>query len=395
MQKPSNNWLGTKAGESSMTKSIRSLTPNLQSLLAVVFLAIVISGCGVEPHSDAPTIKFVSARIDENGVNVFSSNPIMETKIELSRPEDRSVFLEILSNEEYLQGKSKELISGDDWGGKRFKGRSNSIGIANFDIRNSDYNFSAGQTYWVRSGVLIGQRDFGILVSLIEIPIDKRSGHLFETIRSKGEAVRVAFGVSDFLPFMIEKSGKKDSEVSTANNSVKVGMFMFKVPPDWEVLSGNEEMKARREIEASVSKMLESYSVVDSDKSMLGIQEFKAVRISDGAGWFIVYNTRIPPQKNYLLTMEKEQEQKLSWGKQQGIVTRVIEHGLTKIDGSEVVKVDSEMREGARTIGIYHWLPTDPGNVDTVQIVVNPGHYDRIETTLNTVMASLKIINGR
>ena len=52
--------------------------------------------------------------------------------------------------------------------------------------------------------------------------------------------------------------------------------------------------------------------------------------------------------------MEKEQEQKLSWGKQQGIVTRVIEHGLSKIDGSEVVKVDSEMREGARTVGIYH-----------------------------------------
>ena len=362
-------------------------------MLAVVFLAIAIFGCGVEPHSDAPTIKFEGARVDETRVNVFSSNPIMETKIELSKPEDRTVFLEILTNEEYLQGKSKKLVSGDDWGGKRFKGRSNSIGIANFDTRNSDYNFSAGQTYWVRSGVLIGQRDFGILVSLIEIPIDKRSGHLFETIRPNGEAIRVAFGVSDFLPFMIEKSGKKDSEVSTVNSSVTAGIFTFKVPPDWKVLSGNEEMKAKREIEASVSKMLESYSGIASDKSMFGIQEFKAVRIPDGVGWFIAYSTRIPPQRNYLLTMEKEQEQKLSWGKQQGIVNRVIEHGLTKIDGSEVVKVDSEMREGARTIGIYHWLPTDPGNVGTVQVVVNPGHYDRIETTLNTVMASLKIIN--
>ena len=91
-------------------------------------------------------------------------------------------------------------------------------------------------------------------------------------------------------------------------------------------------------------------------------------------------------------SMEKEQEQKLSWGKQQGIVTRVIEHGLTKIDGSDVVKVDSEMREGARTIGIYHWSPKDPSNVDTVQVVINPGHYLRIAPTLNTVVASLKII---
>ncbi len=186
-----------------MIKLTRNLKFKLQPILVIFILTIAISGCGVDPHSDAPAIKFVGAKLDVNGVNAFSSNPTMETKIELSKPEDRTVFLEILTDGEYSHGKSQKLISGDDWGGKRFKGRSNSSGIATFDIRNSDYKFSTGQKYWVRSGVLIGQRDFGVLVSLIEMPIDKRSGHLFETIRPKGEAIRVVFGVSDFSPFSV------------------------------------------------------------------------------------------------------------------------------------------------------------------------------------------------
>lgn len=199
-----------------MTKSSRSLTFKFYLILAILFFTVTISGCGVEPHSDSPKIKFVGAKLDENGVNIFTSSPIMETKIELSAPEDKTVFLEILTNDEYLQGKSQELVSGDDWGGKRFKGHSNIVGIATFnfsninnsvdkllDLSNLYYEFSAGQKYWVRSGVLVGQRGFGIIVSLIEIPIDKRSGHLFETITPKGEAIRVVFGVSDFTPFSV------------------------------------------------------------------------------------------------------------------------------------------------------------------------------------------------
>jgi len=53
----------------------------------------------------------------------------METKIELSKPEDRTVFIEILTNEEYSQGKVQELISGNDCGGKRFKGAAIALGL--------------------------------------------------------------------------------------------------------------------------------------------------------------------------------------------------------------------------------------------------------------------------
>jgi hypothetical protein len=44
------------------------------------------------------------------------------------------------------------------------------------------------------------------VVSQINIPIDKRSGNLYETVSVGNQKVRVVFGVSDFFPVMVEKS---------------------------------------------------------------------------------------------------------------------------------------------------------------------------------------------
>lgn len=174
--------------------------------LVIFILTFSIYGCG-GPYSDAPKIEFLNSIPNKEGVIEVSLNPTIKTKIELSKPEDRPVFIEILTDEEYLQGKAHQLIPGDDWGGKRLTGQSDNNGIAIFQINDSDYKFRTGKKYWVRSGVFIGQGRFGVLVSLIEIPLDKRSGVLFETIRPRGsEAVRVRLGVGDFFPIKVNKS---------------------------------------------------------------------------------------------------------------------------------------------------------------------------------------------
>ena len=166
----------------------RKPTFRISAVLSIALATMAVSGCGVEPHTDAPEIRFMAAQVDDNGVNALSDS-VVETKIELSNPEDRTVFLEILTDEEYSRGKSRGLVPGDDWGGNRLTARNNGAGVATFDLRNADYALNAGQKYWLRSGVLIGQRDIGVLVSLVEMPIDKRSGHLFETISADRKSV--------------------------------------------------------------------------------------------------------------------------------------------------------------------------------------------------------------
>ncbi len=128
-----------------------------------------------------------------------------------------------------------------------------------------------------------------------------------------------------------------------------------------------------------------------SEKSLLDIQSFKAIRLPESSGWLLVYTMMIPPQSNYLKTIENEQEQKLSWGKEQGIVTRVIEHGRSKVGSADVIKVDIEMRQGARSVGIFYWSPTDQDHLGIISVIVNPGHYNSIKSGLDGVIASLQI----
>ncbi len=63
------------------------------------------------------------------------------------------------------------------------------------------------------------------------------------------------------------------------------GIFTIDVPADWEVLAGNEELQARRETEGSIKQMIDRYSTdTDSEQEYLGIQSYKAIRISNRAG---------------------------------------------------------------------------------------------------------------
>lgn len=193
---------------------VRALTRGKAAKAQVlVFCLAFLSGCGVGPHDDAPTVKFLNAKADpDTGVTIVSAESVVvETQTQLSTPEDRTVFLEVLSNEEYLQGQRAELIQGEDWGATRFVDRNDTEGAATFELRAGslgDFELRVGETYWLRSGILLGQRDFGVIVSLIELPIDRRSGHLFDTITVDGSAVRVAYGVSDFIPFKFLGDGE-------------------------------------------------------------------------------------------------------------------------------------------------------------------------------------------
>jgi len=219
--------------------------------------------------------------------------------------------------------------------------------------------------------------------------------------RNSGIAFPVALWLS--LPFLMacekipEPEGAQTrQQISSSGQPLTVGVFTFKVPVGWQVLSGPDEGAAKREIEKSVQQMITEFGRQSgSRQGLLGLEAFRAVRIAEKGGWFIVYTVRIPPQQDYLATMERDQREKLSWGQQQGIVTKINEHARRTMGDSEVIKVDTEMRGGGRNIGIYHWSPSERGLVGTITVTLDRGQYERVRSSLDTVMESIQIVEGR
>ncbi len=187
--------------------------------------------------------------------------------------------------------------------------------------------------------------------------------------------------------------GSDDSRpMSTPVQKIEVAPFTFEVPDVWMVLAGDGERAARAQIEATTRRMIAQFD--DSEEaaqSFQGLQTFKAISMPLDSGWLMAYTAKIPPQVDYLDRMEVEQEQKIAWGMEQGLVTRVVEAARIKVDGAEAIKIDTEMLEGARSIAFYFWSPAAPDRVGTISIVVNPGSYEYVKPALDAFMASLKV----
>lgn len=408
----------TTANETQTQTSPKKSSPVIKAAIIVAVSIVAVFGLracyiakGAYHHSKSPELKFVGDIGERSGVPVFRVSVAFE--LQYQPMDGRRAFVEILPDEDYTRKKDEKYVGGwgehqGSWGGVVVDA-SYQNGRVEVRVPPDALPGEGERKFWVRTAVFSDntyrEKDSSfdrVIYGLVGKPIDYKNGFYF--LNEGGENRR--YYASRYYPFIlvsgvgaaapssgISSTSPQTSGVPKAASSRRVtaGMFTFEVPSDWEVLSGSEERQAKREIEASVKQMLDRYTGSSADRSLLGIQSLKAVRMPSRAGWFIAYTTRIPPQQNYLATIEQEQEQKLLWGKQQGIVTRVVEHGRSKVGDADVIKVDSEMRQGARTIGIYHWSLTDPGNVGTITVVVNPGYYSGIRSALDAVMASLQI----
>ena len=389
------------------------------ALVAIVPLFFVLRGCfvakGAYHATGSPELKFLGDVTQKDGVPAISGVVSFELKYQPS--EGRRAFVEIVSDDQYNRKKDESYIGGwkehqGSWGGAIVDASVRQNG-ALVNVPSEAVSGNGDRKFWVRTAVYSGktfrenESSFDrIIYMLVGIPIDYKSGFYF--LNEAGESHRYA--ASRYYPFWVLATPPKPTSQVSGTASIPVtpsptttgkatpsqqrvtaGVFTFEVPLEWEVATGALERQAKREVEVSVRQMLNAYGGTGSSQSLLGIQNFKAVRMPNQAGWFIAYTVRIPPQQDYLATMEKEQEQKLSWGKQQGMVTRVIEHGRQKIGDAEVVKLDSEMRQGARTMGVYYWSAAEPGLVGTITVVVNPGHYSGIKSALDGTFGSVRI----
>jgi len=171
------------------------------------------------------------------------------------------------------------------------------------------------------------------------------------------------------------------------STAVDIGVLSFDIPSGWALLRGAEEQGARRQIEAGVNDMMQSYSGAQSD---YGLEEFKAVRLAGDAGWITGYTIRIPPEDDYFATIERDQKEKIEWGKSQGIIREVLEYGKTTVSGLEMYKVDAVARDGSRSVSLSYWTPQDPGRVGMVTILTSPNRYDSLSADLDALIESLR-----
>ena len=60
------------------------------------------------------------------------------------------------------------------------------------------------------------------------------------------------------------------------------------------------------------------------------------------------------------------------------------------LNETDVLKVDTEMQGGARSVNIYYWEPSAPGLIGVILTVINPGYYSDISSALDSTFSSLR-----
>jgi len=176
------------------------------------------------------------------------------------------------------------------------------------------------------------------------------------------------------------------SKQATALTSARLVMTL---PDGWRQAVDDEAKKAKTELEAGMRDMMAKYAADTGNAHKFGIKEFSAVRVPENHGWLLVYSIQIPDQEDYYATTARDNEQKIAWGKQQGIVVKVRSNGLVSLaDGTKVYKSDMDMKAGYRQLQVTYWTKDDPGLVSIAQLLFGP------KATEAQVEAGVGILNS-
>jgi len=371
-------------------------------VLIVASLAFGIRSCyvaeGVYHNAHAPKLEFIGTNGQQDGLPAFKDTATFEL---VFQPMDsRRAFVEIVTDNQYSIKSSESYVGGwgqnqGSWGGTVVDSHTVS-GKSRVQLGPSQL---APGKYWIRAALFAGtpyrERDSSfdrIMYSLVGAPLDYKDGYIF--IYENGS--RNYYWASEYFPFYITGSDGGNSptlsNIAGSQSRLTVGVFAFDVPSQWQVLSGADEQTAKRQIEASTQQTAKQYGAsTGQQQDSLGIQSFKALRLPSSSGWFIVYTSRMPPQSDYLTTMERDQGPKIAWGRQQGTITNVVSNGRAKVGGSDVIKTEFETKDGSRLLSIYYWSAKDPGVIGTISVVVSPGRYESVKASVDAALNSLHI----
>ncbi len=168
--------------------------------------------------------------------------------------------------------------------------------------------------------------------------------------------------------------------------TVDAGQFQFKVPATWTRAPKSEEDELKRTMLAGARQML------DTEKGSMEIEQFYMFKTPEDA-MVLVYNVLVPatmPVHDYMTKLRAMNETKFEYGRQSGIVKRVIKIKLTEGKDLSVLETEYVAAQGENNRTLIYNLAGGPSPKFTVAIsAFFPENNDQFQESVKKVMESV------
>lgn len=164
-----------------------------------------------------------------------------------------------------------------------------------------------------------------------------------------------------------------------------VGTLQFTVPSNWTPLSQSDLRDARREWESLIQPGYAGPATLES---------FEYFLLPNNSGMFVAWTVRIADQKDFLSKMKEGETANLERFRRQGQV-KVGTCEIIKVSGGDVVKVDIDRVNGARSVNFHHWSPESPGVITVLQLGLRPSRSAKVGSDAKVMFDSITVVSER
>jgi len=189
-------------------------------------------------------------------------------------------------------------------------------------------------------------------------------------------------GELDHILSSLSASGQS---TPTAGVSRTVGTLRFIVPATWTPLSAADLRDARREYEGLIKPGYAGPATLES---------FEYFLLPDNSGMFVAWTIRIAEQKDFLSKMLAGEAANVETSRRQGQIKAGMCE-IVKVSGGDVVKVDLDRVNGAKSINFYHWSSDAPGVISVLQLGLRPTRSAEAESDAKGMFDSLAVVSKK
>jgi len=171
----------------------------------------------------------------------------------------------------------------------------------------------------------------------------------------------------------------------TVGVSRTVGTFRFTLPANWTPLSATDLRDARREMEGLIKPSYAGPSTLES---------FEYFLLPDNSGMFLAWTIRIAEQKDFLTKIQEGEAANVETYRRQG----QIKGGtceVVKVSGTDVVRVEVDRVNGAKSINFHHWSSDAPGIISVLQLGLRPTRSTKAESDAKGMFDSLAVVSEK
>lgn len=189
-------------------------------------------------------------------------------------------------------------------------------------------------------------------------------------------------GELDHILSSLSASGQS---TPTAGVSRTVGTLRFIVPATWTPLSAPDLRDARREIEGLIKPGYAGPATLES---------FEYFLLPDNSGMFMAWTIRIAEQKDFLGKLRAGEAAGVEAYRRQGQI-KAGTCEIVKVSGGDVVKVDLDRVNGAKSINYHHWSSDSPAVITVLQLGLRPTRPAKAESDAKAMFDVLTVVSQR